>query len=254
MSTSSPWASSILLGTLVLGLAGPCLAQGVGTPLIEGLWQTDPGQDERWLDIRMLERPKGPLIHAWWTCGKSEACRYFGEVRRDQFGRIEMVGYHADWKSVIRIDRKQDRLIVFEEIAYANGGGGKSSQVLHLVAANQTNRSAPQASILKGGRVLRTDDGRVFDIKAANPERTAPEPPRPSDDTRTAAHLNALRLQPPYSPNDQNLPWVAEYNHLLRQILAVFLSPPNLEVFNTPNEYDNFVRLTTALNDITLPK
>ena len=48
--------------------------------------------------------------------------------------------------------------------------------------------------------------------------------------------------------------WVAEYNHLLRQILAVFLSPPNLEVFNTPNEYDNFVRLTTALNDITLPK
>ena len=251
MNASRRWSPTILLGTLVLGLAGPCLAQGVATPLVEGLWQSDPGQDQRWIDIRVLERPKEPLIHAWWTCGKSEACRYFGEVWRDQFGRIEMVGYHPDWKSLIRIERKQDRLIVFEEISYATGGGAKSSQVLHLVAANQSSRSGPQASLVKG-RILRIGD-RDYDIGAPNPERTAPQVPS-SDDTRTAAGLNALFLQPPYSPNDVNLQWVIEYNTLLRQIMAVFLSASNMEVFYTPNEYDNFVRLTKALNETTRPK
>jgi hypothetical protein len=66
-----------------------------------------------------------------------------------------------------------------------------------------------------------------------------------------------MRLEPPYSPNDQNLGWVAAYNELLRQVLEVFLSPADMQQLrakHTPNEYANFRLLSWVLNELTVPR
>ena len=254
--------SVILLQVLVVaGFAVPCSAQGVSAPQLEGLWQSEAGQQERWVDIRVLERPGDVLIHAWWTCGKSDACRYFGELRRDRSGGIELIGYQPDWKSIFRIDLKKDRLVVFEEISFGKGGGEKSSQVLRRVS-EPPRRNAPNASILGGGRQVLMADGRVADLPFPNPDKRPPQPPRDSSNPDSGIEiqvpkLEVLRLEPPFSPNDQNLPWVTAYNDLLRQALAVLLAPEDLNAFlsnDTANEYDNFSRRTWLLNYVTAPR
>ena len=166
-------------------------------------------------------------------------------------------GYHPDWKSLIRVDVKQDLLLIEEEVSFAGGGNQTSSQALRRVSdpPRQTTRRASIA----GGQVLRAD-GKYEKVPPPNPNRRPPDPPsrparRPDETEKQATPIEVTRLQLPYSPNDQNLPWVREYNGLLRQVLEVFLSPAELNAYDTPSsDYDTFYRRTWLLNFITEPR
>ena len=162
-----------------------------------------------------------------------------GQERRNRADRDQ-----PDWKSIFRIDLKKDRLVVFEEISFGKGGGGKSSQVLRRVS-DPPRRNAPNTSILGGGRQVPLQaDGNIFNLAFPNPDKRPPEPPRESSNPdsgleRQAGKFDVLRLEPPFSPDNQNLPWVTAYNDLLRQALAVLLAPEDLNAFlsnDTANE------------------
>ena len=75
------FVSVILLQVLVVaGFAAPCSAQGVSAPQLEGLWQSEAGQQERWVDIRVWSAratcsstPGGRAAHPM-RAGTSASC------------------------------------------------------------------------------------------------------------------------------------------------------------------------------------